>query len=179
MGLLCSRLRCPPSSSRDRGVNVVGAECRDRGRSWGTVQALLREPTVPQFYRPRPPPRCVPAPGDEAHAGEHLCRGVRPSAGAGASLCSALSGWGQGTPLSRREPSPTTAPRFAHRARAGAARGWPHSPHVSVLDGPVVGGPGVSVVQHRRVLTTAERKGRSAAHLHPQAPGAGAPSPAP
>ena len=36
----------------------------------------------------------------------------------------------------------------AIRTSARAAGGWPHSPHVSVLDGLVIGGPGVSIVQH-------------------------------
>lgn len=83
-----------------------------------------------------------------------------------ASQGSALSGWDQEDPPSRssgwrRPPHPTAAPWVRGRARAGAARGWPHSPHVSILDGPVVGGPGVSVVQHCRILTTAEHRGRS------------------
>lgn len=57
--------------------------------------------------------------------------------------------------------------------------GWPHSPHVSILDGPVVGGPSMSVVQYSRVLTTAECEGRSAAHPHPPASEAGVLTPCP
>lgn len=53
-------------------------------------------------------------------------------------------------------------PKLTHsQGRGSWGRGWPHSPHVSILDGPVVGGSGVSVVQHGRVLATAECEGIS------------------
>lgn len=93
----------------------------------------------------------------------------------GASLWSALSGWGKGTPLGHSEGCHFPTVRTQSQGRGSS--GWPHLPHVSILDGPVVGGPSMSIVQHSRVLTTAEYKERSTAHAHPQAPGSGTPSP--
>lgn len=62
---------------------------------------------------------------------------------------------------------------FTPRARTGQ-RGRPYSPHVSILDGPVIGGPSMSIVQDGRVLTAAEDGGSQQLSLTPS-PRAGPP----
>lgn len=106
------------------------------GRGWRTVQALSRKPTVsqgpasiPQHRGPCPLSQGFLAPGEEAPCWPvPVAEEPGPREEPGQSLLS----------VSHHGPMLTHS----------RGRGWPHSPHVSVLDGPVVGGPGVSVVQH-------------------------------
>lgn len=78
-----------------------------------------------------------------------LAEKSRPRAGPGTALWPAFLGWGRGAPISHAWGWVPPGPLHSHASQGSwglATCG--HSPHVSVLDGLVVGGPGVSVVQH-------------------------------
>ena len=79
----------------------------------------------------------------------------------------------QSVPL---EVEPHCGPVGHTQSQGRGTSGWPHSPHVSVLDGPVVGGPGMSIVQHGRILTTAQQPGEVNSPSSPSRPRRGHPT---